>query len=584
MKVYISILMFFAFFAIFSSMASAQTVFFSEDFSGGLEKWEDVRGGSHLWKIEDGKMKVNITSRGRIIELIPKDEYWNDDWKNYSYKIEIEAIAGADKNISFGYEDVGNWYEIHFNSHSGMYEVVRLENKRVVFSKFGRFTLANGSNHEVEIIKDQDRIEIIVNGQTIENLSDPSFAENTGKIGVKAGTGSIYPTTVNFDNIVVTSLEETPDNQLDIALQKQSDAEWKDEEYDHATEWSSKPTIGRWGCALSSLSMILNFHNASTLPNGEAMTPKTLNDWLKSQADGYLGKGLLNWVAATRLTRLMNEQYGSKKLEYAFVGGSSIDTAKFEINAEKPPVLQIDGHFLVGSGVTEDGNDLYIKDPAYSYSQFSEHNKELLSTRKLTPSNTDLSYFLFSTDDGVELKLLDEAYSQLSLESVLEKVSDPLDGSGEETQLRLWQLAKPSTGNYYLEFSSQDASAEAELYLYDQDANVTSFEPMLHFYDAPLRFELQYDKEGASSLRQIVDFEQFKKDLKSVRDSRDLRSRSVYGKILRLVYLAERYEDSRRARYFMLIERYLQRYERYFSDDSYGYIMQQYNALRENYS
>lgn len=106
----------FFFYSSNSNQIKASTILFSEDFSSDLSKWEGTRGNNHLWKIIDGQAEATVNSGFTITELIPKDEYWNDDWENLKVEFDFTPILGADKNFSFKFTDLNNWYEIHFNN------------------------------------------------------------------------------------------------------------------------------------------------------------------------------------------------------------------------------------------------------------------------------------------------------------------------------------------------------------------------------------------------------------------------------------------------------------------------------------
>jgi len=85
---------------------------------------------------------------------------------------------------------------------------------------------------------------------------------------------------------------------LDVEYQSQIDPSWEHFEYDSASTWfASNLSIGKWGCALTSASMVLNYFSHPT-------NPKLLNDWLLSQPDGFIRNGLVNWLAISRYTKL----------------------------------------------------------------------------------------------------------------------------------------------------------------------------------------------------------------------------------------------------------------------------------------
>ena len=63
-------------------------VVFTDDFSNEYEKWQDVRNTFDLWSIVQQQADVFINNWSTLAEIIPKDEYWNNEWKNYIYKLD----------------------------------------------------------------------------------------------------------------------------------------------------------------------------------------------------------------------------------------------------------------------------------------------------------------------------------------------------------------------------------------------------------------------------------------------------------------------------------------------------------------
>jgi len=60
----------------------------------------------------------------------------------------------------------------------------------------------------------------------------------------------------------------------------------------------------------------MNFHEINKMLDGGVANPSSINTWLLSQPDGYIDSGMVNWLAITRLTKVINEQYSTPKFEY----------------------------------------------------------------------------------------------------------------------------------------------------------------------------------------------------------------------------------------------------------------------------
>jgi hypothetical protein len=49
--------------------------------------------------------------------------------------------------------------------------------------------------------------------------------------------------------------------------------------------------------------MVFKYNGVKKLPNGKELNPDTLNNWLITQKDGYIGNGMVNWLALSRLSK-----------------------------------------------------------------------------------------------------------------------------------------------------------------------------------------------------------------------------------------------------------------------------------------
>jgi hypothetical protein len=126
----------------------------------------------------------------------------------------------------------------------------------------------------------------------------------------------------------------------------QKDSAWAGEEYDSASTWAgaARSGIGRWGCAITSVAMILQKNGVNAL-DGTSVDPSKLNTWLISQTDGYIGPGLLNWLAVTRYVKASYDAgNASTKLEYSRPSATSTPVL--------PTILGLPGHFVVAHDET----------------------------------------------------------------------------------------------------------------------------------------------------------------------------------------------------------------------------------------
>lgn len=447
----------------------AATVF-TENFSNGFEKWEPTRDDGSHWTIQDGKAVAEVLKPFTITELVPKDEYWNPAWKNITYTLEYTALAGVDKNISFHFENLSNWYELHFTNRG--VELVRVQNGTVPWFVYQGASITNGGPHTISITLNEASISLTIDGLHLFTEVDPTFNGNYGKIGIKAGTGSISPTKIAIDNVTVETLENP---KLTVPHITQTNPKWSELEYDSATSWSSSepPTIGRWGCAITSMVMLFHYYGLTQFPDGTPLTPASFNSWLLQQPDGYLPFGNINWLAATRLSKELSTQFGTPKLEFKRILVNSMAALVEEVTAGRPPIVHIPNHFVVATGLvtTESGQppDVYINDPGYEKEKLSQHQTTPLSLRTFTPSFTDLSYLLFVPESSNLTLELSGPQGLVSLDTETE-IYASLDTHTPKPTITTYEYAKPEKGTYALTITGgplQEYSLMAYIYLED---------------------------------------------------------------------------------------------------------------------
>ncbi len=484
---------------------SGELLFFDDFSSNSLEKWQLLRGSINQWSVTNESLVATISKPFTVTELVPKDTIWNSDWKNISYSVAITPLAGTDKNISFSIKDTTNWFEIHF--FNGNFEATQYVSGNLAWKYNDQFELKNGSTYTIVVTQQDDVLSISSNGTT---LFTQHFAAGalSGKIGLRAGAGANYPTVIQFDDIVVRSLDAATFPHF-----KQTDPSWATLEYDSAKNWSStQGTIGEYGCALASAAMILHAHGIASLPSGEFITPPTLNAWLLSQPDGYIGEGLVNFAAISRLTRVLHDLNGTTKLEYARHTGSSLATATTALENNNPVMLQIPGHFLVGFGLS--ASDILIKDPAYSYTTFSQHAKTLLSTRTFTPSNTDLSYIIITHDPALSLTLTNTVTGQQAAAFAQDEY---LTAQGTQTQsstITVIEQPKPDAGEYHISLVGEPFTPYSfSLYSYTEAGDVTPTHISGTLGFEQIEYVLNYTKTTTSTITLKDPFEYLASEL-----------------------------------------------------------------------
>lgn len=561
--------------------AVEDNIVFSDNFTQGFDKWQSVRK-NNFWQIIDSEAHALIPHMMTLTELVPKDEYWNQDWKNISYEMDYKYTSGADKNVSFHFKDLSNWYEIHFVN--GIYELVHLKKDDVVWSQRGDLVMKLNQSYHLKFELRGGHIILFVDDQKIIDVIDPTFDDDYGKIGIKAGTGASFPTHIIYDNILVKDLDKE-NTILKVESLKQTDPAWASEEYDSAITWSKEGSgIDRWGCLISSISMIMNFHNIKQMPDGLAVTPKTLNDWLKTQPDGYISTGLVNWQAVTRLTKKIADLNDTVKLEYLRLENTfteanditnSIKPTIEKIIENQPTIIEIDGHFLVADGFNKAETDLYIKDPSYEYTKFSEHQKTLISTRFLTPSHTDLSYIQIYSENILDLKLTDENNKEIILEQYTEQITAN-DQKEKTNKMYFYNFAKPTSHKYFINLIAKDTNQKIDfnINLYDKNADVFSKKITTNLYKENQRIEINFDKENISNSQIILttNYDELEKTLHHLYIAGEIKNTYAYLSIKNLInfYQQNNYVSEKRKAYLL---KKIDWYQKNMSDDAHQILI-----------
>ncbi|MFZ5376808.1 MAG: C39 family peptidase [Patescibacteria group bacterium] len=578
----------------------AREQIFHEDFTSSFDKWQLLSGNWSWWSLLNGRARAYIRNGSTVSMLTPKFDFWEDLGRNYEFSLDFQHNRGVDKNIAFGYIDNNNWYEIHFNNT--IYNIVAFHNGFVTMDYLQNYLLDRG-NHHFRIKFLDGRIRVWIDTELIADVRDSHFTGQSGRLLLRATTGASYPTEVFFDNLQVVRLNGEVGLGLDVW--KQHDPLWANLTYDHMTQWSDRPTIRRWGCAMISAAMILRYWGYEWIDQDTRLTPQTINDWLSDQRDGFASEGRVNFLAITRLVRQLSEARIHRsqslpqlpKLEYGRNDRNPFEAARTTLAAGHPVILAIDGHFLVGDGVIESEwelneqryeHDFLIKDPAYAYDLFSQHQTDLLSVRFLTPSFTDLSYLMLDLPVGVTVKIFDQSGNQLDTFEdgpITESVcpwDDELattDCSQRLTASRQILLPKPESGMYVLRFSASQAQlAKIQLYAYDQAANVELIPLNLWIDSAPTEIELNYRKDGGTIVVWTGQWANFKQILYTAWQKNGLSKQYAFRQLVRLIAYAEQAGESKAYRYGSLIRQWLEKYRELFSTNYYQDLLNELPA------
>jgi len=190
-----------------SPKVASATVLFQDDFNDGdADGWMVI--GTPGWTVKNNEYGILINPNFTISDTIPTDDNWKVNGGDYIYEVDLRGVSGTDKNLLFRFQDPGNWYGIHHGLGRIYFEKIVGGVDYSYLIPSISYPLSNGVIYHFKIILQGRQIKIYVDDKIIFDFIDPDPALETGKIGIRAGTGAVAPTEVWFDNVVVRSLEE----------------------------------------------------------------------------------------------------------------------------------------------------------------------------------------------------------------------------------------------------------------------------------------------------------------------------------------------------------------------------------------
>ena len=482
-KVFIILLFTFLLFLNSQNIIFAQALPYYENFDsytdGSLPTdWSSDAIDPSYWKVSENKLIGYTPSNGIYNHIV-----FNSNWENYDLNLEIKGISGIDRFIVFrvdysrGYGKE-EYYFKYTEANLGVNSYIELGKGSLgPIQKClpqNTFYSQNGQLHLFQIKVNGNTIKIseIINGNKIllfDCIDDNALLSGgIGFFNQPNGIGLTTPTIFEIYNVTVTP--QMNDTVLNVPNVKQYDPSWKNEIYDHANIWAvEKSSIERWGCALTAASMILQYYN-------HYISPKELNSWLKSQKDGYLVNGNLNWIAISRYTKInsfLNNNLPILELQFLNNDHEFLDNEILAQPKGRPAILKIPNHFVVAKGISN--NDYYINDPGSEKDKLSEITYDYLSLIKFSPSFTDLSYIMLVYDEDLKLSIKDPNNNILSDEHFsIEK--PPFDNIDQNYSLNknigVFYLPKPQNGNYKIH-ASKDGIYTIESYMYNNQGDLT---------------------------------------------------------------------------------------------------------------
>lgn len=565
----------------------AQTVLFQDSFDDPdisdwtiqrNQQWHNANqpcqnsGVPAEWEVVDGQLGITISGGPSCTtEITPNNlDLSQVTAFTFSFDWNFQESINMDRNVLFLWQDERNWYDVKTIGTQLLIQKVVDGRGYVVPNGLTYYPFAANTSYHFEItVIDHELIVQINDQEVLQTVDEEPYITGFRTIGLQASTGAISRSVSYFDNLVVEELPEPGQLKLAVPPFRQDDPAWATVEYDHALNWSNHPTMARWGCAVTAMAMVLQYHGISTLPTGLPVNPATLNEWLKQEPDGYIGDGLVNWLAVTRLTRLSNQLIGSPKLEFKAVNEDVILSAQQEIDQLKPVIVELPGHFVVGDGIDNTQTDVLITDPYFTFTKLSQHSSPPISLRTFLPSQTDLSYILIATPIDLDVELLNADGQSLDTQVLTEYLSDTIDQINKTQPIKLTLLPKPDTGTYILKLSSPTwQKFDISIYGYDQLAEVKQLKLQLTTGPVAGSWELNFDKQHSDQTAfntATFDPDWYRQLLSELYQSHDISNRYVYVELDQIISNIQQYPDQQ-LRYVNLLTQEITVFQPFLSE------------------
>ncbi len=404
---------------------------------------------------------------------------------------ELNGVAADAKVLSATIDNTG-----HLSNWESLPDMISPMRRAVSFYDGKNIYLLGGYNgssfltsiYSAELDNDNKPIQWVKDTHNLPSIicCSPGVLHNNIFYILGGHNGSQY-----ISNVLSTTLTTTSTG-LDVPDIKQYSDPWGDDEYDSASKWSPVPkktTVARWGCAMTSADMILQYNGY------DDVDPEDLNTWLKDN-NGYDRNGGILWNAVSKYSKDHKNNYtpALKTLEFAYHSVNDNNIINELETHERPAIMKLQSattsatHFIVAKGKVEKSNSNEIQDYVVNDPDSSTNTKlsEAKSSFKMdlnkygifTPSDSDLSYIVLLVDSNANLKVFDQNGSEITEGYQLEGPILGIDHDTNETELsnggkslRSFYLPKPTSGQYKVEVTG-NGNYQLDSYLYDVDGNV----------------------------------------------------------------------------------------------------------------
>lgn len=477
-------------------------IFYPSDVAAFVDEFDDlisldhynVSSNSGTVEINSGKLILSALGNSQHFPYVTlKNQYLSDVVTKVSidFRYQSVGIFGAGVVIDDNYPNNGTEYDVGKNSIAWTWNWGSPPKLRVGRYPF-LYTEIPGQNltHNLTVRGTPGQYEILLDGAYQGTTNSTKSISS-----VWFGNPEIVETNSPWPTIEISRIEIESHNQEKFPYFSQKDPAWKDLPYDNASVWAgeSASSIERWGCAITSVAMMLDKYDIK-MPNGDVTNPEKINTWLKSQPDGYVGNGLLNWLAISRLVkqaRLAGQ--ASTDLEFIKSYGSPSD----ELSSGLYPIINEGGHFV--TLFDQDADNWILNDPNDKNRNTKAKTEPIVSVNTYKPSNTDLSYILLVYDQNIKL---DVSYGgSIVGSSFVEYINDDV-GSNQSPTSNLFYYAEPDDGAYRISVDTANDDS-ISIYTYDELGNVDVVEQQVP--SGKSSWELMYIDNGTDPVIRRLD-------------------------------------------------------------------------------
>lgn len=324
--------------------------------------------------------------------------------------------------------------------------------------------------------------------------SSISADQTSGIVNFTNGLAPGQSTYFGLENALVTKCNPL----LGVPLLKQggASAPWGTNTYDSQPRWTFTAngvitnTISRWGCALTSCAMLINYY-ATNQNTGFSTTPDVLNAWLSANR-GYDSAGGIDWYAISRFALshgVLLYYHGRQNYRDDF-------TVQSYLCGNYPIILKVahgNGHYVLATGETiiNGTNTFLINDPGFNYLTLENYNFDYLGSRLFSSSQIPPNAMVLTAHSPVEMLVTDpsgnrtgynptngQSYNEIPGSSYSsETIADDDDptGTNQLPVTKVMDVPAPANGNYTLQvFGTGAGTYTLDFVGYDGNGNANT--------------------------------------------------------------------------------------------------------------